>query len=235
MFSAPLRDFPFTAAKTRTLPPSRILASAAISRRLSTTTRSGWRGVSTSRTVSRGLSALTVPMPVRTAQARARQRWPSRRASGPVIHCERPSARAVRPSSVAASFKRTQGRPRVTRETKPMLSSLASSSIRPCSKRMPAAARRSPPPLAAGFGSRIAATTRAIFLLIKASAHGGVRPWWPQGSRFTYAVAPSARVPALSSAITSACGAPAFSCHPSPTIVSSFARTQPTRGFGVVV
>ena len=107
---------------------------------LSITTRSGWRGVSTSRTVSCGSSAFTVPAPVAMAQARARQRWPSVRASGPVIHCDLPLASAVRPSSVAAIFMRTQGRPRVMRETKPMLSSLASSSSRPCSKRMPAAA-----------------------------------------------------------------------------------------------
>lgn len=44
------------------------------------------REVSTSRTVSRGSSSLTVPIPVMTAQARARQEGPSRRASGPVIH-----------------------------------------------------------------------------------------------------------------------------------------------------
>ena len=49
-------------------------------------TRNGWRGVSTSRTVSCGLSACTVPIPVSTAHARARQAWPSRRASSDVIH-----------------------------------------------------------------------------------------------------------------------------------------------------
>ena len=49
-------------------------------RRLSTTTASGWRAVCARRTSSRGLSSSTVPMPVRTAPARARQAWPSARA-----------------------------------------------------------------------------------------------------------------------------------------------------------
>ena len=36
-----------------------------------------------------------------------------------------------------------------------------------------------------GFGSCIAATTRLTPAAISASQHGGVRPWWLQGSRVT--------------------------------------------------
>ena len=50
---------------------------------------------------------------------------------------------------------------------------------------MPAAASLSPPFAACGLGSRIAATTRATSALIKASAQGGVLPWWLQGSSET--------------------------------------------------
>ena len=71
------------------------------------------------------------------------------------------------------------------RETKPMFSSRASSSSKPCSKPMPAASSAAPPPAACGFGSRIAATTRFTLAFFSASTQGGVRPWWLQGSRFT--------------------------------------------------
>ena len=36
-----------------------------------------------------------------------------------------------------------------------------------------------------GFGSRIAQTTRATPAATSASAQGGVRPWWLQGSSVT--------------------------------------------------
>src|SRR6185295_14442025 len=146
-----------------------------------------------------------------------------------------PLASALRPSSVAAIFSRTQGRPRCTRDRKPRLSSRASSSSRPCSKRMPAAASASPPCAACGLGSRSAATTRATLASMSAPAHGGVRPWWLQGSKFTYAVHPSAPERIFSRATISACGPPARSCQPSATTVSPCVRTQPTRGLGVVV
>ncbi len=47
------------------------------------------------------------------------------------------------------------------------------------------AARNSlkPRPATAGFGSAIAATTRATPAAIKAFVHGPVRPVWQQGSR----------------------------------------------------
>jgi hypothetical protein len=143
-------------------------------------------------------------MPVSTAQARARQACPSLRAAGPVIHCDCPLASAVRPSRLAAIFIRTQGRPRVMREANPIFSSLASSSISPHSKRMPAASSFFPPPAPCGFGSSIAATTRDTSARIRASAQGGVRPVCAQGSSVTYTVAPCALSPAAASALASA-------------------------------
>ena len=71
---------------------------------------------------------------------------------------------------------------------------------------MPASrSRRKPSPATSGFGSSMAATTRATPASISASAQGGVRPWCEQGSRLMYSVAPRARSPASSSARISAC------------------------------
>ena len=50
----------------------------------------------------------------------------------------------------------------------------------------------------------------------------------------TYTVAPGAALRACSATI-SACGPPARSCQPSPTMAWSFVSTHPTRGFGVAV
>ena len=106
-------------------------ADGGVCRRESTITRSGWRAVATSRTSSRGSSSSTVPTPVSRAPARLRQAWPSVRAASPVIHWLTPLSSALRPSSETAALSRSQGRPRSMRETKPMLSSRASSSHRP--------------------------------------------------------------------------------------------------------
>jgi hypothetical protein len=62
-----------TAHAINTPPPSKMRAVSGNSSRLSITTRSGWRGVVTARTVNCGSSSRTVPMPVKTAHARARQ------------------------------------------------------------------------------------------------------------------------------------------------------------------
>ncbi len=70
---------------------------------------------------------------------------------------------------------------------------------------------------------------------MSASAHGGVRPWWLQGSRETYTVAPSTDSFAAASARASACGSPARSCQPSAITRPSFTITQPTLGLGVDV
>jgi len=136
----------------------------------------GGRVVATWRTVSCGSSRRIVPMPVRIAHARARKRCASARAASPVIHWLSPSASAVLPSRLAATFIRIHERPRVTREMKPALSSRAASSSSPISTSMPAARRRSAPWRAAGSGSAIAATTRAMPAAMMASVQGGVRP-----------------------------------------------------------
>ena len=74
------------------------------------------------------------------------------------------------------------------REKKPMLSSRArratSSGAWPMA--MPAAAMRAVPwPLTSGFGSPTAISTRPTPAATSASQHGGVRPWWAQGSSVT--------------------------------------------------
>src|SRR5579872_530518 len=51
------------------------------------------------------------PAPTSTASLSALRRWTSARASGPVIHLLERSGAARRPSSVAASFSTTKGRP----------------------------------------------------------------------------------------------------------------------------
>ena len=80
-----------------------------VSRRESTTTRSGWRAVATRRTSSRGSSSRTVPTPVSTAPARLRQAWPSARAASPVIHWLVPSASA---RAAVERDRRLQAQPR---------------------------------------------------------------------------------------------------------------------------
>ncbi len=161
-------------------------ASGLICSRLSITMRCGWRGVSTARTVICGSSSSTVPMPVRIAQARARHQWPSSRAGCEVIHWLRPLWSAVWPSRLAAAFIRTHGRPRSMRLKNPMFISRASAAIRPLSATMPAARSLAMPcPATSGFGSSIAATTRASPASTSASAQGGVRPWWLHGSSVT--------------------------------------------------
>ena len=112
------------------------------------------------RTFSCGSSCSTVPMPVRIAQARARHAWPSARAS-PVIHWLSPSASAVRPSRLAAILRRTQGgRVHARDEADVELARLVReqpTSTCDAGGAQALARRRA----CAGFGSRIAATTRA--------------------------------------------------------------------------
>src|SRR3990167_4567583 len=56
---------------------------------------------------------------------------------------------------------------------------------------MPVACRRcTPRPATRGLGSSVATTTLPTPAAIRASQQGGVRPWWEQGSRITYTVAP---------------------------------------------
>jgi hypothetical protein len=56
----------------------------------------------------------------------------------------------------------------------------------PTSTSMPAARRAAAPrPSTPGLGSTMATTQRVTPAAITASTHGGVRPWWAQGSRVT--------------------------------------------------
>jgi hypothetical protein len=77
----------------------------------STTTRAGWRGAATSRTVSDGSSDSTVPAPTKTASHSSRRACTRRREPAPVIHRDDPSGAAILPSSDSASFRVTNGRP----------------------------------------------------------------------------------------------------------------------------
>ncbi len=213
--------------------PASILACGEIRKRLSTTTRSGWRASVISRTSSRGSSLCTVSMPTMIAELRARHLCTSARAAAPVIHLLSPLAMAVRPSRLAASLARTNGRPRRMRLMNPGLSASAWCCNRPTSTPMPAALSAAIPlPPTFGLGSSMATTARPIRAWIRASLQGGVRPWCEHGSSVMKAVAPCARAPAVCSAWISAWGSPARSCHPSPTIRSAWTSRHPTRGFG---
>ena len=70
---------------------------------------------------------------------------------------------------------------------------------------------------------------------MRASAHGGVRPWCEQGSSVTHAVAPARSCPpAAPMAAASACGPPTGCVAPSNRVPSAASITQPTQGFGGV-
>jgi len=101
---------------------------------------------------------------------------------------------------------------------------------------MPAARRRSMPrPLTSGLGSRNATSTRASPTSMSASQHGGVRPWWLQGSSVTTALPPRRSAPAAAAArkaTISACGPPARWVWPSKARPSGAMMRQATRGLG---
>ncbi len=62
-----------------------------------------------------------------------------------------------------------------------------SSAHTPTETSTPASRSRSmPAPRTRGSGSSMPTTTRRTPAAIRASAHGGVRPWWQHGSRVTY-------------------------------------------------
>ena len=108
-----------------------------------------------SRTVRLGSSARTVPAPTMMASLSARRRWASARASGPVIHWLEPSGAAVRPSSEAASFSTTNGRP-VRRWLRYGASRLAAAASRHARRRRRPrrrASRSMPRPATCGSGS----------------------------------------------------------------------------------
>src|SRR5437868_12047338 len=76
-------------------------------------------------------------------------------------------------------------------------------------------------------------TTRLTPAAAMASAQGGVRPWWAQGSRVTYMVAPRALEPAASRATASAWGPPGGWVAP-PICSPPHSRMAPTQGLGEV-
>src|SRR5712671_4287418 len=213
----------------------------------STTTRTGSRGATPaaarpgplamrgSRAVRRGSSASAVPTPISTASISSRSTCPSRRDSRPLTQRESPERVAILPSSVTAALSMTQGSFRVMNLNHISFAASQASRSTPTSTRRPAARRRRMPrPWTRGFGSTLPITTRRTPEASTASVHGGVRPWWSQGSSVTYRSAPRARSPASRSATTSACGPPAFAWWPR-AITSPFDTTSaPTTGFGWV-
>ena len=138
------------------------------------------------RSVSRQSSASTVPIPVRIASCSCRSCCTCARAFSLVIHPRLSSGAEIFPSSVIAAFSVTSGLPVRMKWTKASLSFAASAVYsRATSTWMPAArSMRKPSPETRGFGSSIAATTRAIPAAITAFAQAGVRPWCEHGSRF---------------------------------------------------
>ncbi len=203
----------------------------------SNTTRRGWRATPSTRAVSRGSSTSAVPMPTATASDSARQRCARARLASPEIHWESPVWVATLPSSVIADLKITSGRPVRACLRKGWLSMRAASAtwpstkstLTPSSRRIPG-----PRPAAFGVGSSEAITTRAIPAATIASVHGGVRPWWQQGSSEMYMVAPAVLPAAASRAITSAWLSPGGWVTPSPITRSSLTTTAPTIGLGLV-
>ena len=203
------------------------------------TTRSGCRSrgsgsPTSSRTVSCGSSRSTVPVPTRIASHSPRSRCTSRRADSPVIQRLDPSAAALRPSRVAASFQVTNGRPCSIAKVHARLSARASRSISRRPPSTPASRRAASPPRATGFGSGCANTTRATPASISACEHGPVRPVWWHGSRVTTAVVPRASRPGLGERERASAWAcrPRGGSPPRPRPALGSSSTQPTRGFG---
>src|SRR3989338_11268823 len=129
-----------------------------------------------------------------TASTRRRHRCPIRRAVSPVIHRDWPAVVAILPSRLCPTFAITHGNFDTIAFSNGAFSRLASSAITPLVTRIHE--RRSfasPRPFVVGFGSRAPITTRATPARTIASEHGGVRPWWLQGSGGTYRAAPRAR------------------------------------------
>ena len=110
--------------------------------------------------------------------------------------CARPGAAAIRPSRLVAAFRMTNGRPSPhQREETADSARRASLAPQPDVDRARRASRRNAKPRAAapaGFGSSIAATTRAMPAATMRLTHGPVRPVWQHGSSVQYSVAPRA-------------------------------------------
>jgi hypothetical protein len=137
----------------------------------------------------------------------------------------------MRPSIEVASFRATNGRSlRVRLKKNGAFCAAASASSRPDATAIPPWRSTSRPPRARASGSRMAQTTRATPAAAIASVHGGVLPWWVQGSRLTISVAPRAAAPAAASAAISACGPPNSRAIPHPPAVAQHDGAH--KGFG---
>ena len=175
-------------------------------------------------------------MPTPTASISARQRCTRVRASGPEIHRVLPVRVATRPSSDAAIFRVTSGRPVAAQVRNGEATARARSSSSPSATTtsMPASVRmRTPWPRVRSNGSRVPTTTREIPAAMTASVQGPVRPVCEQGSSVHTSVAPLVASPAAAIAWGSACGVPGPVCQPSPTTTPSRAMTAPTAGLGL--
>ena len=128
----------------------------------------------------------------RTAPAAGGSR---RRAGRELIQRLVPSAAALRPSRLVASFQVTNGRPCSSAKVQARFSARDSRSISPKATSTPGRASAASPPRATGLGSGCAKTTRATPASISAWLHGPVRPVWWHGSSVTTAVVPRRRHP----------------------------------------
>ena len=142
------------------------------------------------RSVSSGLSARIVPIPVSSASEAWRMRCTSARDSSLVIHTRflllRDSGKASCPSSVSADFRVTNGLCVAIQQANASLSFCASDSITPVTTSTPLVRSFAKPvPRVLGLGSSIAATTRVMPAFKIASVQGPVRPVWLQGSSVT--------------------------------------------------
>ena len=144
------------------------------------------------RQFSIGSSSRTVPAPTQMPLRCPRSRCTNSRAGADVTQRASPSAVAIFPSRVIATFRLTQGRLCVMYFRKMRFCSRISASSRPASTATPPARSSAiPRPLTSGLGSVAPTTTRVIPAARIASVHGGCLPWWQQGSSVTYIVAPA--------------------------------------------
>jgi len=183
--------------------------------------------------LSCGSSASTVPIPVSTAQERARQCCTSCRAAAPVIHLPfavRQRGAAIQAHGDLAAHPRQAAR-HACKE--PMFSSRAAASIRPNCTVIPAARNFSmpcPPPADSGLAPQ---PPRAPLRLRSRHRHMvacGVMAAWLQRDVGRCTPRHFSR---CTQCITSACGSPAVHCQLPPTPVIGFLpATQPSADSG---
>ena len=179
------------------------------------------------------MSARAVPIPVSTASCSLRSSSTNARDRSPVMARRFRPAPPTAPSSVAATFRASRGRPRSIRLAWPASSSRAASASSPVSTRTPRSwSAVTPRPETRGSGSCSETTHRATPASASALAQGGVFPKWEHGSSVTYAVAPRASDPASASASASAWGRPPGAVRPEAAIRPSWTRTHATGGLG---